>query len=882
MRPVAPLPTGTVTFLFTDIEGSTRLLRELADGYPAVLADHDHLLLEAVRAEEGAPFGSAGDAIFAAFSSAPRALAAAARAQLALESHPWPDGVAVRVRMGIHSGEGTLSGGTYVGLDVHRAARIASAAHGGQVLVSATARALAETSLAPDLDLRDLGMHRLRDLGRPERLYQLVVPGMPAEFPPLSTLDATPNNLPTQLTSFVGRGREVAEARQLLAGTHLLTLTGPGGTGKTRLSLQLAADVSEEFPDGVFFVPLASVTDPRHLAPAILLSVGLQDSDARAPEERLTEYLRDRRALLVLDNFEQLTGAAPVVAELLRAAANVRVLVTSRAALHVSGEQEYQVPPLGLPDPHDALGPAALSQYEAVALFIERAVAVRPDFQVTNDNAPAVAEICARLDGLPLAIELAAARIKLLPPQALLVRLGHRLDLLAGGARDLPERQQTLRGAIAWSHELLSEASRRLFARFSIFVGGCTLEAAEEVCGPGLGIDVLEGLADLVDQSLVRQDEVDGEPRFAMLATIREFGLERLVSSGEADAKAGGHASAYLSLAERAAPELTRSQQKSWLDRLGREYDNLRAAMTWSIEHGAAETGLRIGAALWRFWQMRGLLREGAEWLDQLLAMPHAADHPEARAAALEAAGGVAYWRGDMETAAAFYEARLELRRSLGDRAAIANALYNASFPYIVSKLDVPRGRLRLDEGLAIQRELGDGAAVARSLWALGNALYFGDELEQARDVLRECVAMLRRLDDPFSLAWALHTLGLTWSRLGDTKRAAGPWREALEGFASAHDLSGIALILGDLSTLAVACDDPVRALRLAGAASQLVASGGIDLATLVDRIEGREALGTGMLDEAAVAAALAEGRAMTAEQAVEDARGWLASLPGS
>ncbi len=880
MRPES-LPTGTVTFLFTDIEGSTRLLRELGEAYAALLDDHNRLLLAAVQDQEGVPFGSEGDALFAAFSRAPHAVAAAAEAQRSLAAHAWPGGVTVRVRMGIHAGEGTLGGGSYVGLDVHRAARIASAANGGQVLVSETARALSETSLAPGLALLDLGTHRLRDLGRPERLYQLVVAGMPSTFPPIRALDTTPNNLPTQVTSFVGRNREVGEAGRLLDRSRLLTLTGPGGTGKTRLALQIAADLSDEHPDGVFFVPLASITDSRQIAPAVLESLGLQDAGSGQPEERLADYLRERRVLLVLDNFEQLADGAPHVNALLRAGPGVRLLVTSRGALHVSGEQEYPVPPLGLPAAGEELAPAALSQYEAVALFIERAVAVRPDFQVTNENAPAVAAICARLDGLPLAIELAAARVKLLPPQAMLARLEHRLDLLAGGAKDLPERQQTLRGAIAWSHDLLSEPSRRLLARFSVFVGGCTLEAAEEVCGPDLGVDVLQALGDLVDQSLVRQEEADGEPRFSMLATIREFGLERLTASGELETVADRHARACLALAELAAPELTRSGQKVWLDRLAREHDNVRAAMRWAIDHGEAETGLRIGAAFWRFWQMRGQLREGGDWLDRLLAMPHAVDHPEARARALEAAGGVAYWRGDMDAAANAYEQCLELRRSMGDAGATAVALYNAAFPYLVSTENVPRSRLLLEEALGIQRRLGDEASIGRTLWALGNAFYFTNAYPEARDLLLECLSMLRRVDDPFSLAWALHSLGMAWSHLGEPARAAPLWREALERFSDARDLSGIALILGDLSSLAVARHDPVPALRLAGASSQLVASGGIDLARVIDEVEGRGVPEAGVLDQVTVAAALAEGRAMSPERAVEYALDWMAATVG-
>ncbi|MGZ6338942.1 MAG: adenylate/guanylate cyclase domain-containing protein [Candidatus Limnocylindrales bacterium] len=869
MRPGRSLPPGTVTFLFTDVQGSTRLLRQLGDEYPPLLAEHNRILRESVEGQGGEVVGTEGDAVFAAFASAGRALAAATAAQRALAAASWPDGIDVRVRMGLHAGEAATSGDDYVGLDVHRAARIGAAAHGGQILLSDTVRALVEATLPEGVELVDLGQHRLKDLARSEHLHQATVAGLRAEFPPLRTLDATPNNLPVQLTSFVGRRREVAEAARLLGTTRLLTLTGPGGTGKTRLSLQVAAEVADEYPDGAFFVPLAPIADPALVPTAILQALGLLDTANRPPAERLADHLRERRLLLVLDNFEQVVAAAPLVADLLRESPGLRVVATSRAVLHVSGEQEFPVPPLGLPDPAHLPGPAALSQFEAVALFIERAVAVKPDFQVTNANAPAVAELCARLDGLPLAIELAAARVKLLPPQAMLARLGSRLDLLTSAARDLPARQQTLRGAIAWSHDLLDEAGRQLFARFAVFVDGAALEAVEQVCAdPDAGSDVLEGLAGLVDQSLLRQDEADGESRFWMLATIREFALERLVAGGDADAVGERHAAFYRDLAEQSAPELTGARQKEWLDRLDRENGNLRAALGRSIERGAAETALHLGAALWRFWQMRGLLPEGAEWLRQVLALPHADDHLTAKASALEAAGGVAYWRGDVDVAAEYYDRCLDLCRQLGDRHAIANALYNASFPRLVVHADVPRSRALLEEALAIFRELGEREAVARALWGLGNALYFGDEYETARSVLHESVDLLRAMDDRFSLAWALHTLGLVYSRLGDPMAARPLWREALSLFAEAGDISGIAVVVGDFGALAVAMGDGLRAARLAGASSQLAASGGVDLATVIEREEGRDPT-FGGLDGATQAQAIAEGRAMTTNEAI-------------
>ena len=868
MQKSVALPTGTVTFLFTDIEGSTKLLQSLGPDYPDLLTEHHRLLRGAVEGAGGVPVGSEGDSLFAAFDSPTAAVAAAVLAQRALAAARWPQDSTVRVRMGLHTGEGVVRDRTYIGIDVHRAARIAAAGHGGQILISEATRGLVEQSLPPGVELRDLGRHRLKDLAQPEHIYETVVAGLASEFPALRSLDAAPNNLPTQLTSFVGRGREVAEARRLLATTRLLTLTGPGGTGKTRLSLQLAADSTSDFADGVFFVPLSPIEDSGLVAPAILVALGLRESPQQSPTERLMEYLRDRHLLLVMDNFEQVLPAAGLVGDLLKAGPGLSVVVTSRATLHLYGEREFAVPPLTLPAAGADLDPTSISQYEAVALFIQRAAAVRPDFQITAANAPAVAEICSRLDGLPLAIELAAARVKLLPPQALLARLGQRLEALEAGSRDLPARQRTLHGAIAWSHDLLDVPARRLFARFAIFVDGAGLTAAEAVCSDA-GLDVLEGLAGLVDQSLVRQEEADGEARFTMLSTIREFALERLAENGEVEAISARHAGFFLALAETSAPGLTGPDQKRLLDELARENGNLRAAVNWSIESGSAEIALRFGFALWRFWQMRGMLREGAATVGRILAVPDPEGHPQARAKALEAAGSIAYWRAEMTQALEYYGASLELCREIGDRAPIANALYNLGFPTLVTKVDVGKSRAAFEEALAMYRELGDQEMMARVLWGLGNAYYFADDNVAARDALLEDVQLLRGMSDPFSLAWAQHTLGLAFANLGEAMTRSEPlWREAMAHFVRVGDVSGITLMLGDFGILATAKGDLLRAVRLNAAADRLALAGGTGLGSLEARITAiTPDLST--LDPAAVDAAAAEGRLMTVDEAV-------------
>ncbi len=566
------LPTGTVTFLFTDIEGSTRLLQQLGSGYTELLEQHREIVRAACTAHGGVEVGTEGDAFFVVFPSAPEAVRATVDAQRGLARHPWPGEGRIRVRMGLHTGEGTLHGENYAGIDVHRAARIAAAGHGGQVLLSASTGEVAGGALPDGVRLLDLGQHRLKDLERSEHLSQLVIAGLQADFPPIRSMDARPNNLPVELTTFVGREAELVSAMELLRSNRLVTLTGPGGTGKTRLALHVASRVLHHFEAGVFLVPLASVGDPALVASTIAQALGVQEMGERPMLDLLKQHLAPMELLLVLDNFEQIMPAASVVTELLLAAPRLKVLVTSQAVLHVAGEQEFPVAPLALPDPRHLPELGALSQYDAVALFIQRARSVNPTFSVTNQNAPAVAEICARLDGLPLAIELAAARSKLLAPDALLKRLEHSLTILRG-ARELPARQQTLHGAIAWSYELLEPEEQTVFRRLGIFVRGWSLEAAEAVVDlSGLSVDVFDTLEALVDKSLVRlEPQSVNETRFSMLQTIRDFALKQLEMAGEQEVVARAHSADFLALAEEAEPNLTGEQRAEWLDRLERD-----------------------------------------------------------------------------------------------------------------------------------------------------------------------------------------------------------------------------------------------------------------------------------------------------------------------
>src|SRR5215210_4343764 len=525
---------------------------------------------------------------------------------------------------------------------------------------------------------KDLGEQRLKDLSRPERVFQLTAPDLPSDFPPLRTLEGRPNNLPAQPTPLVGREREVAEVTQRLLApeTRLLTLTGPGGTGKTRLALQAATDLLEEFEGGTFFVPLAALTDPKLVTSAVAIPLGVLEAPDRPLEEGIKEHLREKKVLLVLDNFEQILQGAQLVARLLAACPDLKVLATSRIPLGIYGEREYPVPSLSLPDPDRLPSLERLTQYEAVRLFIERARDARPDFSLSNENAPTVARICARLDGLPLAIELAAARVKVLTPQKMLDRLGDRLKLLTGGARDLPERQRTLRATMEWSHALLEEGERALFARLSVFAGGRTLDAIEAVCDPegDLPVEVLDGVESLVDKSLLREEAAGGEPRFVMLETVHEYAREKLEESGEAEELRRLHARYFFSLVERENGTFKGGGRPEWFQLLEDEQDNFRAALAWTLESDEVEFGLRLAAALQPFWARGGHYSEGCSWLEAVLAK-HGRASEAARAKALNARGWLAQWQGDVERASNAAEEGLQLSIEAGIETGVTNHL---------------------------------------------------------------------------------------------------------------------------------------------------------------------------------------------------------------
>jgi predicted ATPase len=587
----------------------------------------------------------------------------------------------------------------------------------------------------------------------------------------------------------------------------------------------LAAESIEDFPDGVFFVPLEPVTDPALVAPAIAAVLGVREGDSGI-EDRLVAHVASRKILLVLDNFEQVTAASGLIRDLLRAGQDLRLVATSRALLHVYGEQEYPVPPLGIPDP-DHLPPLeTLTQYEAVALFVARAMAARPDFTVTNENAPAVAAITARLDGLPLAIELAAARVKLLNPQAMLPRLESRLALLGGGARDVPARQQTLRGAIDWSYGLLDEPGRCLFARASVFSGGFDLEAAEAICGPstsgGPALDVLTGLSDLADQSLVRQVDEHDHVRFRILETIREFATEQLVARGEADEILRRHAAWYTDLVERIAPHLTARDRATWLDLVEHDHDNVRGALGWAEETGDTSTALRIVWSTWRFWQSRAFLTEGLMHAATALAMPTEGVDPVLVVRGHDAAGGLAYWRGDFQACRAHYARALELARSIGDRKLVADELYNFSFSFYIEDPDFDRGHEAAEEAVTIYRELGDEEGLTNALWGVGNTYFFRGQWERSAESYAEALALAQKTGNDFMINWALHMLGSSETMLGHFSDAHRHLTEGTQAMVRAGETTGLVLVLDDWVDYSYFVGDHERALRLYGAARHL------------------------------------------------------------
>jgi predicted ATPase/class 3 adenylate cyclase len=889
--PAKALPTGTVTFLFTDIENSTALVQRLgAIAYRELLEEHQRLLRAAFAAHGGIERSTEGDSFFVVFRDAPSAVAAAIDAQRALSAAGASAGEAVRVRMGLHVGEGILGGDDYVGLDVHRAARIASAAHGGQVIISESTQALTRRTLPDRVDIGDLGEFRLTGLAAPERLYQLNIYGLPSTFPPPRSEPIGRAHLPPRLTSFVGRQGDLESLASLLAGNRLVTLVGPGGAGKTSLATECARGVSAEFVDGSWFVALEAISDPELVPSAIIGALGLQDSSGRPAREQLYENLARRELLLVLDNFEQVMPAATLVDTILISAPGVKVVSTSRAPLHLSAEQVYPVAPLPIPaqsGTDDApvatvLDAAALEELLAVPsvrLFIDRAQRVQPSFQLSVENARAVADICARLDGLPLGIELAAARVPLLGAVGVSERLARHVRLPAAPTPDAPARQRTLNDAIAWSYALLDAPGQALFARLSIFVGGWRLEEAEAVCGPDveLGADVLDTLATLVDQSLVVAREQGGTVRYEMLETIRRFASERLASSDDHEETGRRHARVYLAMAEASAPAIRRRSRVAILARIDPERDNLRAALRWSIEHEDVETALRLSTALVELrgappWGVGAGVQEARSTILTALELPGADAPTTARMRALEAAGTAFYYTGDNRRAGSFYQAQLQLAEALDDPQGAADARHNLAWTtdWTGRFEDAESYYERVD---ADYRALGDERGQARALFMHGSQLLAAGRPRDSIEVLEEAMRQYRELDDMAYALMTAGTIGSAYLELGD-RNAAVHWfiSGIIVAAREVGDELAATMSLPIGAAAAIELGRPEAAAMLMGAHESLSRMYGIDppigLKRVFDTFDPL-ARAIAQLDPAVFDAALERGREMRLDQAV-------------
>jgi len=812
------LPTGTVTFLFTDIEGSTRLWERHADDMAVALARHDALLREAIDRNEGAVFSTGGDAFCAAFATAGAALAAACEAARALEREPWPSNARIAVRMALHMGVAEIRDGDYFGQPLNRVARLLAASHGGQVLLSAAVHEEVRDRLPPGITLRDMGERRLKDLVRPERVYQAVLPGIPGDFPPLKTLDARVHNLPIQSTSFVGREREMQEVKTLLRSSRLVTLTGSGGAGKTRLALQVGADEIDDFADGVWLVELAPLTDPR-LVPQQLASLfGVREESGAEFLATLVKALKDKELLLLLDNCEHvLEASARLCDAFLAGCAKVRILATSREALRVSGEATFRVPSLAVPDAGTKVAVGSLTQYAAVRLFIDRALAVQSSFHTDSRNAGAIVSICYHLDGIPLAIELAAARVRSMSVHDINERLDERFRLLTGGARTALPRQQTLRAALEWSYNLLSAAERALLCRLSVFSGGSTLLAAEQVCC-GAGVDapeVLDLLTALVDKSLLLMEERQTTTRYRFLETVQQYARDRLREEDQEPPWRTRHLGHFLALAEEARPQLQGKDQHAWLDRLEAEHDNLRSALKHASLPGADPViGLRLAAAMSLFWGARGYFTEGRGWLSAMLAAVPDGSADAIRATALNGAGILAWQQGDFAASSELQERSLAIRRSLGDRNGVANALIGLG---LVAKdqNQYERARELQQESLSIHRELGNRRGTAVALANLATISGAIGQFTIAEAQFAESSEIFRALGDKQGIAMSLHSIGYFAYQQGNHASAQTHQEQSLALWRELGDRRGVALALGNLGQTVAALGDHFRARLL-------------------------------------------------------------------
>jgi predicted ATPase/class 3 adenylate cyclase len=806
---VDSLPSGTVTFLFTDIEGSTQRWERAPDAMAKALARHDALLRAVIVAQGGAVFKTVGDAFCAAFRAAPNAAAAALAAQRALAAEPWAGVEPLRVRMALHTGLAEERDQDYFGPPLNRVARLLAAGHGGQVLVSSSSFELLRDQLPSDVSLRDLGEHRLKDLGRPEHIYQLAAPDLPADFPPLKAASVRLSHLPVRREPPIGRDADARALRALVlrSDVALVTLTGPGGIGKTTLATCVAAELGDAFADGVVFVDLAPLTDPAHVAPAIAQALDLHEQGAQPLVDLLRDHLRDRRFLLVLDNFEQVADAAALVADLLRAAPHLKVLVTSRALLNLRDEHEFPVPPLALPTQPGQSRPMTLANLgasPAVQVLVQRAAQARPGFALTAENAPAVADIVTRLDGLPLALELAAARLRMLTPQALLGHLDSRLKLLTAGPRDLPARHQTLRAAIASSYDLLDPAEQALFRRMGVFLGGAGYAAVEAVCAGWAGgpatdaFEVLDRLQSLAGKSLIRQQGAsEDEPRFFMLETIREYAVEQLEAAGEADEAGHRHLDYYSGVAQRTF-YFGPFQRAVW-DIAQQDHANFRAALRRAVEEGDNEAELTLAGWMSFFWNQHGHLFEDVAALEAALRRAPEGASTRAAARALLGLAGLYFFRGDLAACTPYFARALDALVATGDlvNAAMAHSVFGMIVQF---HGDAQRARTLVAQGLALAKQTGDDSLIGGVLGNQGHVLLLQGDYAGARASLEGSIVGGRRGGDLWVQAEARATLGDVARCEGDYARAGELYEQALPLFAELDLPSELAAVRHNLA----------------------------------------------------------------------------------
>ena len=877
---MAPPPTGTITFLFTDIEGSSQRWERYPEAMALALVRHDTILREAFETRGGLVFKTIGDAFCVAFDTAQSALNAALEAQRLLLMESWEEVGGLRVRIAMHTGAAEFRDNDYFGQSLNRVSRILSAAHGGQTLLSLAAQELVRDLFPEGVRLRHLGEHRLRDLARPEQIFQLMANDLPADFPPLRSLENVPNNLPVQLTGFVGRENEMAEVKRLLEGTHLLTLTGTGGTGKTRISLQVAADLLDKFPDGVWLVEFATIDDATLVTETVASALDVRQEPDRPLATTLTSFLRVKNLLLILDNCEHVVAACARLAEmLLRACPRLRILASSREALGIAGETAWPLPPLSLPTEYwrDIVGgPDAierLTQYEAVRLFIDRATAARPAFQLTNENAPVIAQICWRLDGIALAIELAAARVRVLTLQQIVERLDDRFHLLTTGSRTAVPRQQTLRSLIDWSHDLLSDPERRLLRRLSVFARGRTLEAIEAVCS-GEGLEeggIVDLLTQLVEKSLVTVEKTpELGARYFMLESLWDYTQEKLAAADETERFRERHLDYFLKIAEEAEPKITGASQREWLARMEPEEINLRFAVeaAWELA-GQAQKGLRLLAATQRFVEVRGLFKEARTNFSRMLAHPEALTRNLERARALAAAGRLAWVSDDLASGRMLEAEALEIFRELGDAGGIARALASLAL-YCGDAGDQAGAAEAIGEASRTADLLHDRRITAYVRHMEATLAAAERDYTRALALDWESFALYQELGDNWMAGIVQWAVGISATALGRFDEARGHFASCLQNGIDLGNRWGVSYPIEAFAVLALAEGELDRGARLLGAAGGLRAAFGLSPdATDHPALRGILAASAEALASAEAQTARAEGRRMSAEEAI-------------